>query len=343
MAVRPRGRSTFQADLQLGGTRHRYTFDNEPDALKWEGEAKAAFVAGLPIPVPGNVSPASKVADKFSLGELRTALLATPHPYGWKGNKSEKTAEINSGAVVRYFGEAKRVTEITAENIRSWTLDLSQAGNSGSTINRKLAALSRMFKGARQQGLKFSPPEIEYWSEGEHRDRVFTEQEEAQIIAVLRTWGMNLEAHFVAFLFDTGCRLGEALKLAPSDVWNERATFRDTKRRKENSTKGEDRPIVLSDRAKAAVAFGTALGQPKVFPVSRRSFRTTWDRLRHHFKWGPREIPHAIRHTWASRMAAKGIPLFKIGEFLGNPTAVRRYSHLTPNEMGDIKAALDAA
>ncbi len=54
---------------------------------------------------------------------------------------------------------------------------------------------------------------------------------------------------------------------------------------------------------------------------------------------------HTLRHTFASRMAQRGIPLKAIQELLGHGTMqmTMRYAHLSPNNLRDAVAALEGA
>ena len=52
---------------------------------------------------------------------------------------------------------------------------------------------------------------------------------------------------------------------------------------------------------------------------------------------------HSLRHTAASWLVMQGESLFAVGKMLGNPTAVKRYAHLSPGYMQNVAGKLDVA
>lgn len=56
-----------------------------------------------------------------------------------------------------------------------------------------------------------------------------------------------------------------------------------------------------------------------------------------------RVTPHVLRHTAATWLAMRGIPLARIAMFLGQTVerTTERYLHWTPEFQEDVRAALD--
>lgn len=52
---------------------------------------------------------------------------------------------------------------------------------------------------------------------------------------------------------------------------------------------------------------------------------------------------HLLRHTFASRLAARGVPIFTIQKLLGHSTVLmtERYAHLAPSSFQDAVMVLD--
>src|SRR4029450_3266800 len=93
---------------------------------------------------------------------------------------------------------------------------LRERGNSNATINRKMAALSKLLRKAHKMGDIHSLPEFRRQKERAGRIRFPEPQEERFLLGAIEK--RCPDSHRLAvFLVDTGCRLGEALGL----IWND--------------------------------------------------------------------------------------------------------------------------
>ena len=144
------------------------------------------------------------------------------------------------------------------------------------------------------------------------------------------------------FLFYTGCRLGEALRLGWQDVdlTARRAIIRQTK-------SGEARGIWLHDEIWQALANATGRsgkvfrrldGKPWLdrFDV-RRAWVRTCDRA-----GIPRFTRHQARHTWATWMRQTGTDLRDLKDMGGwaSERMVMRYSHVNPDYQAEAISRL---
>ena len=78
----------------------------------------------------------------------------------------------------------------------------------------------------------------------------------------------------------------------------------------------------------------------------KSSYPTPWDTiLRAHLGHSnDREfIPHMLRHTCASRLVSRGVPLPKVMQWMGHKCiqTTLRYSHLVPNDLDEAAAILE--
>jgi integrase len=95
---------------------------------------------------------------------------------------------------------------------------LRYEGLANGTINRKLAALSKMLAVAvERQGLSHKP-KLPRMREGIGRIRYLTADEERVLLGLLGQWSMPDHVDAVTVLVDTGLRVGELFRLTARDV-----------------------------------------------------------------------------------------------------------------------------
>jgi integrase len=203
-----------------------------------------------------------------------------------------------------------------------------------SSINRYRAYLRRVLNLAHKKWLVLDRiPYIRNTRETPKRFKVYTGAEEKLILSM-----SNSEfADLASLLFDTGMRLGEALRLKNSEV-----DF------------GSNTIVVWADATKG----GKSRGIPMTRRVSQMLHRRTlpfafkdgheveriWKRFRKKegIVGGGWNI-HAIRHTFASRLVRNGIDLYTVKELLGHSsiTVTERYAHLNPVKLQAAVAVLE--
>lgn len=151
-------------------------------------------------------------------------LMKTTYQRFWTGSKSEKTTLINATAVVDALGPLIHPAKVDETKIDALIYHFQAKGNASATVNRKLAALSRMLTFAYQRGYIPRKSFIERQKESEHRLRWFSEAEEQPIIGFFRHVGDQDMVNFCVISFDAGLRLSETLGLTRdecdlSDMW----------------------------------------------------------------------------------------------------------------------------
>jgi integrase len=143
------------------------------------------------------------------------------------------------------------------------------------------------------------------------------------------------------FLLETAARWGEAerLRCEHVDLVKGRVTFWATKN-------GKPRSVPLTRRATdALLPHHTALGGARLWPYSYRRFQWLWDAAK-----GATGLAgdsaltiHTTRHTCASKLASRGIPLHQLMAFGGwtSLASVQRYLHLHTDALAGCVAALE--
>jgi integrase len=311
MTIRPR-EGAFQVDVSFEGLRRQRQAPDEVAAKLLEIE----LLAELKDEVNG------KESKKWT---LETVALV------WKDSKSEKTHEKNSRLILKYFGKSTLLSEIDTDSIDQWIANMEEHGNSGSTINRKIACLSKIMSVAIQRGALAAKPKFQRQQEGTGRVRWLTYGEEKTLLGLLKQWGKDDHHDLIVFLLDTGCRPSEAYKLTSKDVSLESGMvhFWETKN-------GHPRSVPITLRVREILERRTK-DAVRPFPFNDAWLRNQWDRARN--MMGLRDdtgfVPYACRHTCASRMAQKGVPLVVIKEWMGHKTIqiTLRYSHLGPGAL----------
>ncbi len=158
---------------------------------------------------------------------------------------------------------------------------------------------------------------------------------------------------FVTVGTKTGLRVGEllALKWEDLDLYAGRVVVRRTLwRNQEGPPKGgRSREVPLSPEALAALKAHKHLRGPYVF-CSEDGGRLTHSMVKkvvpttcHRAGLAKRITNHGMRHTFASHLVMRGVPLKAVQELLGHESIemTLRYSHLTPDVKRDAVRLLD--
>jgi integrase len=145
----------------------------------------------------------------------------------------------------------------------------------------------------------------------------------------------------------TGCRYGELARMQAGDFNSDAGTI--TVRR---SKAGKPRHVVLNDEGQRLIAELTAGRAPGDF-IFRRDDSGQWlpsqqqrplAAASSHAKIEPAATFHILRHTYASTLAMKGVPMGVIAAQLGHRDTrmtEKHYAHLAPSYVADtIRAAL---
>lgn len=315
----------FQVSVSRNGQRFRRRFRTLQEAELWEAESLVALLKGE---VPsGCQTPAN--APVKTLRELADVVYAQV----WAGTKGEVTATINAEAVVEVLGHDRDIREIGVADGDRLVKALREEGNSPATINRKLAALSRMLSFAADRGWVASKPRFERLKESEGRIRFLSRDEYERIVkhfVSVESVGIHPMANLTVLLTETGLRLGEALALKWEDVDRASGMIRVWVNKSD-----KPRSVPMSVRVGAVLHHLSMQQLPKpgdlVFPqLTHHSVRHRWESMRNALGLDDQVTPHCCRHTFASWMVQAGIPIFTVKELCGHRCieVTMRYAHL---------------
>ena len=222
-----------------------------------------------------------------------------------KGNRSTEWAEVRVKHLRGFFGFDKAI-DITTDRIRKYTEARLEDGASNGTVNRDLAALSRMFSLAIQAGRLSTRPHIPKLQEAQPRQGFL---EHWEYLALRENLPSNYR-DVLDFGYFCGWRRGEILSLEWRDVDMQAGVIR---LRPELSKNKEGRVLPLPAPLKEVMerrAQVRSLECPFVFHVEgkrigdwRKSWRTACK------KAGlPGKLFHDFRRTAVRNLVRAGVP-----------------------------------
>lgn len=324
MPVRQRGNS-WQVDVRKQGIRFRHTYKTEDQANVMLAKVEEAISLGKALPDPEDCHDGKAMT-------IATLLRKAGEKY-WSDSYRGKANRGIIDNMISFIGENRPLSSLNVELLDDLILHWKENHNANSTINRKLSIISKATTFAVDRGWLEQKPKIEWQKEGKGRIRFISEKEEAIMYRVLTQIGYFKERDIFMFLVDTGMRLGELKTLRLDDLQGNKLTIWETKA-------DYPRTIVLTKRAL------------EIFKNNDGDLYIPYPRLIHHWTQmksamgledDEQFIPHCLRHTCASRLVQRGVPLLVVKEWLGhrNINTTMRYAHLCPSNLEEAVKVLE--
>jgi integrase len=309
-------------------------------AQDYERKLRAELLAGSYGKRAGPVPTLSEFAERF-LTHAET-------------NNKHSTVETKRTLLERHlepiFGR-KRLDQIGPYEIEAYKAKKIKEGLAPKSVNNTLTVLRKLLVLAVEWGVLEHVPPVK-WLKAPKPDFDFLTFEEADrlITASSAEW-----RPMIALALNTGLRQGEILALrwdAVDLVAGRLVVKRNVWRGVEGTPKGgRSRELPLNAKALAALQVSRPASQLKsdyVFCDAKGARLTDgeckwplWSACR---RAGLRRVGwHALRHTFASHLTMRGVPLKAVQELLGHATIemTMRYAHLSPDVKRDAVAALD--
>ncbi|WP_022855985.1 tyrosine-type recombinase/integrase [Thermodesulfobacterium thermophilum] len=263
-----------------------------------------------------------------------------------KSNKKESTVRERITRWKKYlkpFLGEKTLAEITPALVEKYKTEKLKQGYSPASINRDIALLRHMLSMAVKWGYLKEHPlkgKIEMLREVPIRQWTFLTREEYE--AVFENLSETYRDLY-QFLVLTGARLGEALNLRWKDIMWEAgvAYLRDSKANRPRVIVLSDCVIDMLDERKRKL---NAKEDERVFKHSDSEFRRAFKRALKSAGLPESIRIHDLRHTFASWLAIKGVPIQQIKELLGHSqiTTTLRYAHLNPETLRRVVNTLES-
>jgi integrase len=329
ISIQARGTS-WQATVFHQGQRLRKSFRGQLEAQAWAEATEAAAIRG-------DAPEAPEGRGEDNRPRTLGALLQHTYNKAWAGRGGEKTALHNGKAIVDLLGPLKLAKSVTTYDIDRVVMSLQGQGNSNATINRKLAALSKILTEAKRMGVIDNKPHIERRKEQVNRIRTFSADEEKAMIAYFRHLGRDDMADFCIVALDTGMRLSEVCRLSSADVHGGRISVWVNKANR-------PRHIPTTSRVKAIVEGR----EGRIFPkLTKDVVHHYWLRMRTALghEADKQFVVHTMRHTFCSRLASRGVDARTIMELAGHSTltVTQRYMHAYAPVVEDAIRKLEEA
>jgi integrase len=261
-------------------------------------------------------------------------------PNNKPGEQENKKSALRS-CIIPFFGN-QPIISITSYHIERYKAVLQKKGLSPKTINNRLNVLGRCLTTAYEWlELKGTPPKVHRLKCPPPKTDYLSLDECGLLLS--RAKGALYEMLLVALR--TGMRRGEIIGLQWSSVdWQaQHITVRHSLceyTQELGSTKSNRERYIPMDTDVYAVLFNRKRDTGYVF-VDENNKRFTGKQLelqirRLSEKVGLRKIGwHTLRHTFASHLAMKGVPLNAVQALLGHSsiTTTMRYAHLAPSTL----------
>jgi integrase len=362
MPVRERG-SAWQADVIVGGRRKRRDFPTREAAEAWEAETREEMKASR---TPDRrrrgaaPEPSADTPGDGTKGTPRTLGDAVERAFNryYRGTVWASKNWQMMGRVLAHFGRDFPLSRMDTDAVDTLIESMKAHGKAGSTINGHLSVLSKSLRYAYDRGGLAKMPRIERVSVHNLRLRWLAPEEEEMLLSLFRQWGREDVREVVEVLIDTGLRPSELWALTPKDVvlpgqdalgmirvWQ--GVHAHLKQAVKRTKNGEERTIYMTDRVAGIIAARVKLTAPngRLFPYDNFWLRSPWERAR--FLMGmskdPNFVPYICRHTCASRMVQRNVPIPVIQKWMGhkNIQVTMRYANVAPENLRDACAAMN--
>lgn len=256
------------------------------------------------------------------------------------GRTIAKSMTFTGKSILPWFGHFMP-SQITPADCRAYIADRRAAGRQDGTIWSQLGHLRNVLSWAHKRGLIERKPHIDRPPQPAPKERWLSRDEIDRLLSA------EAEPHIrlaTLLMLSTAARVGATLELTWDRVNLERGWI--DLRTGEGRRKGRAVvPINASLRAALETAKDAALSEYVIEwaggPVKsiKRGFAKMVERS------GLEDVtPHVLRHTAGVHMAAGGVPMHKISQYMGHTSTdvtERVYARFAPDHMRDAAEILD--
>lgn len=255
-----------------------------------------------------------------------------------RNKRSHRTDQVHAKVLCAYFkGQALRDITPAAINVyREMRLEqktIRGTLRSVASVNRERALLSAIFTQAVDLGYCDKNPcsRVKRYKESGQRTRVLSQAEEVRLMAALT--GNNADLHpIVVCALGTGMRRGEMLSMRWLDVDFGTGFIH---LRAETTKTAEARSVPMNDDVKETLSkMRTIKSTGKVFDIHPQRVTRRLGKICDELEM-PDVTLHVLRHTFITRLNARGVNPFYIQMIVGHSSLsmTKHYTHINPSEL----------
>lgn len=263
-----------------------------------------------------------------TLGELADYT----YKHCWAGTRSEDKTWINASKILDSLGVSRDVRKINKMDIDKMVHDFKSIGNAPSTINRKLAVLSKILTVGVELGVIDKKPAIKKLKESQGKIRWFTEDEQRLMIDTLVGLDHPDYAGVVRVLLDTGMRCGELFSLEWDDIHDNLIVLSKTKN---YSPRTIPMTPVVQDIIEQYKEWVSPFGWGCYDHLLK-----SWNLMKVCLGWedDKQATPHACRHTFITNLVQEGIDSLTVQRLAGHKSLAmtNRYTHLAAKDLEGV-------
>lgn len=265
--------------------------------------------------------------DAYAKSTVRASTLAT-YRYGWQ-------------TILRSIQPSTPVTKLTSGMLLASIGKLQSDGMSAESVRKHIAQLKKLCSFAVREGLLIQDPSagIKLPKVPKRLPRFLTPQERDRLLTVAQAKGRDYHL-LVACGVYLGLRKAELNALRWTDIDFEKRVAQVVNTEDFTTKSGKPRTIPICDELLAILKGYRQLAGFVLVP--KKKYRS-----KARYRWEFRDVfvdmvvaanldvrlitPHALRHTFASTLAQRGVSLYKIAAWMGHSTAqvTELYAHLT--------------
>lgn len=279
--------------------------------------------------------------ESFAPDWLENYVRVNAKPSGYRTKESVMRVHL-----LPFFGK-KELGEITNRDIEAYKAKKLKEKYHPKTVNDQVSVLSRCLEVAIEWDLIESKPRIKRLKQPQPKTDRLNHDELERLLEDMEEPMWN---RMVIVAVNTGMRLGELLGLHWSDVDFGKRQIAVSKSMvrgvistpKNNKTRYIGMNRIVFDALQSVSSHGRVFDVPNADHI-------TYDRTRRAIhrickRTGVRKIGwHILRHTFASRLAEKGVPLRVVQDLMGHSTIAmtERYAHLMPSSLNSAVTVLE--
>lgn len=205
----------------------------------------------------------------------------------------------------------KRWSTITREDIDNYIIHLSNTGHKPATLCRHISSISGIYRYMERQGLLTENP-----ARYESRPKVgksIPNTISVNELSMAMGKAKGLVKTMIQIIAETGIRLQELLNIKREDIDLENGTI------KIHGKGNKERLVYISKELVSILRNQEVNGNKMYFEkiTQRECRRQIWEALKDYCN-SPQLSPHAIRHTYATVMAKKGMTATTLQKALGH-------------------------